>query len=221
LNEQFALFEKVYPQKTLSEWNSFINEIKIEDTYIPKKNSILITTMHKSKGKEFDNVYIMLRNYNAETDAQKRVLYMAITRAKNTLSIHTNSRQFNNYSDISNFTYSYNETVYEEPHEILIQLGHRDVYLSGFKYKRAQEIIKSLISGDSLLPGTKKNTLYTKDGLEVLSFSKSFSAMLDKKWYSKGYSIKGSKAQFILLWKDALDETECRIVLPNLRLERE
>ena len=218
VNEQFTLFEKVYPQKTISEWNSFINEIKIEDTYIPKKNSILITTMHKSKGKEFDNVFIMLRNYNANTDAQKRVLYMAITRAKNTVSIHTNSRQFNKYSDISNFTYSQNESVYEEPHEILIQLGHRDVYLSGFKYKRTQETIKSLLSGDSLFPGSKANTLYTKGGLEVLSYSKNFSAMLDKKWYSKGYSIKGAIAQFILLWKDPLDESECRIVLPNLRL---
>ena len=68
--------------------------------------------------------------------------------------------------------------------------------------------------------GKKVNTLYTEDGHEVLYFSKSFIDTLEQKWKHKGYSIRTSKAQFILLWKDSQEDKEYRIVLPSLRLRK-
>ena len=155
--EQISLYDRTYQKKTVSEWISFISEINVEDTYIPQKDTVLVTTMHKSKGKEFNNVYIMLRNYNFLTDAGKRVLYVAITRAKDSLSIHSNSSHFLKFKDIPNCSYSYIDKNYDVPDEILIQLGHRDVNLGKFKYKHG--IIKKLVSGEPLFTGPIGNII--------------------------------------------------------------
>ncbi len=218
--EQIRLFDRIYQKKTVSEWISFISEINVEDTYIPQKDSILVTTMHKSKGKEFNNVYIMLRNYNFLTDAEKRVLYVAITRAKDSLSIHTNSSHFSKFRDITNCSYSFIDRNYVAPDEILIQLGHRDVYLSGFKQKNKQAIIKELISGVQLFTGPSGSKLYNNSGYEVLSFSRKFYSDLQAKWINKGYNVLTAQVQFILLWTDKVDDKEYRIVLPILRLKK-
>ena len=37
--------------------------------------------MHRSKGREFDNVYVLLNNPDIASDENKRKLYVAFTRA--------------------------------------------------------------------------------------------------------------------------------------------
>jgi len=220
-NELIYLFEKTYPQKPISEWTSFINEIKVEDAYIPKKDSIVVSTMHKSKGKEFDNVYIMLRNYQLKTDERKRLLYVAMTRAKDNLSIHTNTHADALSIDIPNLRYETITADFEPPNEIVIQLGHRDVYLGGFEHASKQHLIKNLTAGARLYTGERENTLYASNGQAVLYFSKRFSSEIEEKWLHKGYHIESAQARFILVWKDPTEEKEYRIVLPSLRLRKE
>jgi len=216
--ELISLFENSYPQKTISEWTTFLDEIKVEDAYIPKKDTIVVSTMHKSKGKEFDNVYIMLRNYFLKTDEQRRLLYVAITRAKNNLSIHTNTEEISIFKDIPDLQYEIDTTEYEAPREISIQLGHKDVNLGGFECDAKQHVVKELTAGDRLFTGEKDYTLYNSGGHEVLSFSKRFASEIEEKWINKGYSIDSAQARFILVWKDKAEDKECRIVLPSLRL---
>ena len=220
-NELISLFEKTYPQKTNSEWTTFINEIKVEDAYIPKKDTVVVSTMHKSKGKEFDNVYIMLRNYYLKNDERKRLLYVAITRAKNNLSIHTNTQDISIPEDISDLIFEFVPTEYEPPGEIVIQLGHRDVKLGAFKHDAKQHLIKNLTAGDSLFPGEQKHTLYNSAGHAVIYFSKHFSSELQDKWLNKGYHIETAQARFIIIWKDQAEEKEYRIVLPSLWLRKD
>lgn len=219
--DQIDLFNKIYKNKTVSEWISFISEINVEDTYVPQKDTILVTTMHKSKGKEFNNVYIMLRNYNSLTDAGKRVLYVAITRVKDSLSIHSNSSHSLKFKGIPNCSYSYIDKNFDVPDEILIQLGHRDVYLSRFKHNNKQTIIKKIISGEQLFTGPIGDILYSNSGREILTFSTKFYSDIQAKWLNKGYNILTAQAQFILLWKDKEEDKEYRIVLPSLRLKKE
>ena len=90
LHRVIHTFEKANPKKYKSTWKSYLREIRVEDFYHPEKATILVSTMHKSKGKEFDNIFLLLNNFSLAREEKKRVLYVAMTRAKNNLSIHTN-----------------------------------------------------------------------------------------------------------------------------------
>ena len=61
-------FQTVFPIKYFSDFKEFINESNYEDFYSEEQNTIYISTIHKSKGREFDTVYIMLRDNYAVTD---------------------------------------------------------------------------------------------------------------------------------------------------------
>src|SRR5690606_26366673 len=88
--EVISEFEKLYPKRRFwSYWLAFLQEVRVEDFVFPEASSVLVSTMHKAKGKEFDHVFLMLRNYPLKNEACKRVVYVAITRAKQSLFIHT------------------------------------------------------------------------------------------------------------------------------------
>jgi ATP-dependent DNA helicase RecQ len=70
----------------------FIRESKLEDFFNDNGETIFVSTIHKAKGKEFDNVFLMLENFNPATDEAKRQLYVAMTRAKKNLTVHLNSK---------------------------------------------------------------------------------------------------------------------------------
>lgn len=84
-------FELIHPKtKYKSDLRLFISESKIEDFTEAGADTILVSTMHKSKGREFDNVYLMLNHFDMSTDEKRRLLYVAMTRAKERLVIHYN-----------------------------------------------------------------------------------------------------------------------------------
>jgi len=66
----------------------FLRESKLEDFPGAVVETIIVSTIHKAKGKEFDNVYLMLPNFKPQEDKAKRQLYVAMTRAKSNLTIH-------------------------------------------------------------------------------------------------------------------------------------
>ncbi len=68
---------------------------RFEDFYDDNgQETIYVSTIHKSKGREFDSVYMMLKNAYANTDEERRKLYVGMTRAKSKLHIHTNKDFF-------------------------------------------------------------------------------------------------------------------------------
>ena len=90
---------------------------------------------------------MMLKNAYANTDEERRKLYVGMTRAKSKLHIHTNTDIFDKYRE-SGVQYEQDDASYDEPSEIMLQTTHRDVVLDFFKNKK--EIIFSLKSGMSL-----------------------------------------------------------------------
>ncbi len=85
-------FEAANPKiKYRSDLDVFIRESRLEDFYGEGGETIIVSTMHKAKGKEFDNVFLMLENFYPYTDPERRLLYVAMTRAKQNLTIHLNS----------------------------------------------------------------------------------------------------------------------------------
>ena len=133
-------FNSINKNKYRSDLKEYISESKLEDFYEKEAGTVYVSTIHKSKGKEFDNVYLLYKNREFIDDAENRAIYVGMTRAKNGLYIHTNSDLFT-CDTIDN-----NE--YGEFEELSLQLSHRDVVLSFFHSRT--NIVKSLYSGMNL-----------------------------------------------------------------------
>ena len=141
-------FEAVSKKKFRSDFLEFLHESHIEDFISASGDTVLVSTIHKSKGREFDSVYMMLSNYDFSTDAAKRAVYVGMTRAKSLLRIHTNSDFFGSL-DLRPADCRTDDKAYSEPDEIMLQLTHRDVVLDYFKSKK--EAVLALRSGNTLL----------------------------------------------------------------------
>jgi superfamily I DNA/RNA helicase len=73
VNNIIKQFEATNPiKKYKSDWKTFLIESKIEDFVNIEAGTIYVSTIHKAKGKEFENVFIMLRNFKPYTDENKR-----------------------------------------------------------------------------------------------------------------------------------------------------
>ena len=72
----------------VSDWHTFLRESSEEDFLQVEQTAISVTTMHKAKGREFDHVVLALGNFLLTDETSKRVLYVAATRARQSLTIH-------------------------------------------------------------------------------------------------------------------------------------
>lgn len=211
-------FGEISDRKYRTDFREFVSESKLEDFYGTDGQTILVSTLHKSKGKEFDNVHMMLSSavnfYDPET---RRALYVGFTRAKHRLHVHY-TNDFLDRFRASGAVCLTDETDYPEPGRILIQLGHRDVNLGFFKFRRKE--ISRLRSGSELV--YRDGMLFAdNDGkeIDVARLSKAAAeriAFLEE----KGYAVVSGEVRFIVAWKGEEDESESPVILPNLRLEK-
>lgn len=207
-------FEAVNDVKYFTDFKDFIYESKIEDFYDDNNSDVVVSTIHKAKGTEFDNVFIMLSDFRNTDDSQLRRVYVGATRAKSRLFIHTNSTEFNGLK-VSHYHIDKND--YAMPEDVALQLGHKDVYLSYFK-ERKNEIL-SLKSGDNIL--YRDYTLYNPaTGNPVGKLSKRMIEVVTG-WESKGYVVESAKVRFIVAWKEKdapKENAETAIILADLSL---
>lgn len=208
-------FEEIHPKtKYKSDLEIFISESKIEDFAEAGADTILVSTMHKAKGKEFDNVFIMLNHFKISTEEKKRLLYVAMTRAKERLVIHYNG-SFETGLNFPEMTITSDYKTYDLPKEISIQLTHSDVRLSYFEF--VQHRIKSLKWGDTLY--IDNEVCLNKDKKQVLKFSNKQLKEIEK-LKAEGYIPKKAVVSFLVYWWDKESEKESLIVLPEIRFER-
>ena len=207
-------FEITNPKrKYFSDFEVFLRESKIEDFITGNLDTIFVSTIHKAKGKEFDNVYLMLNNFKIKEESNKRELYVAMTRAKNNLTIHLNNDIFDDVFGMENVFFKFDNTPYNPQKHIVLQLTHRDIWLDFFIDKNRQKLLKQLHSGEQII--IKNNTAYNSDKQEILKFSKLFSKKLETH-QKKGYEIDYAKINFILLWKKEELEKKILIILPEI-----
>ena len=208
-------FEATNPvKKYKSDLEVFIRESRLEDFFSENGETIFVSTIHKAKGKEFDNVYILLENYNPSTDEARRLLYVAMTRAKQNLTIHCNSNYFNNITTDNLERIEYKE-MYLPPDKLSMQLLHKDVWLDLFTHK--QHLISQLVSGDKLTCKGEEGLQF--EGNTILKFSQQL-ALKIKEMRSKNYELSGAKVNFIVYWQKEGATNEVKIILPELHFER-
>ena len=196
-----------------SDLDLFIRESKLEDFLEQDDETIFVSTMHKAKGREFDNIFLHLEDFTLASDEEKRLLYVAMTRAKRNLYIHTN-KPYWNHVDMKTIQKMENCNAYGVPDELCLHLGHKDVWLDFFRNK--QRYISGLMSGDELV--FEGDTCFTVQKDPVLKFSTNFGEKLEV-LQQKGYMLKTIKVNFIVYWK--CDENkEVKIILPELILKK-
>lgn len=214
--EILSNFQRVNPLvKYWSDLEIYIRESKIEDFMSGAEGKVYVSTIHKAKGKEFDNVSIMLEGFHPKNDEDKRLLYVAMTRAKSNLFVHYNST-FLNHIIAGNMQLSIEKGTFAKANHISIQLGHKDVNLGYFKF--IQHRITSMISGQQLRIN-KEGLCNQKDEL-VLKFSEAFCKKLSI-MCEKQYKLTEANLNFIVYWKGKNDDDqEVKILLPTLIFEK-
>jgi ATP-dependent DNA helicase RecQ len=197
-------------QKYRSDLDTFIRESRLEDFAGGDNDTILVSTIHKAKGKEFDNLFLLLDGFTTETDEKKRQLYVAMTRAKNNLTIHLNTDIFESMTDADTIR-TIDHTDYLPPDRLVMLLTHKDVHLGEFAYR--QTPIERLTSGDALQ--LRESGCTNGDGEAVLFFSQNFRDKIAR-LKETGYCLQSATVSYILYWKAEDSEREIRIVLPQL-----
>lgn len=209
-------FEQVYPRKYQSDWDTYLFESKLEDFYSIQGETIIVSTIHKAKGKEFDNVFLLLNGTEIPSDEKKREIYVAITRAKQNLSIHLNGPYLNDIAE-GLAKRQTDPVLYSPPSRLSYLLTHKDLWLDFFTFSNCQALIAPLKSGMPLQ--MTANGCTDLSGNEILRFSKKFKNALDE-LNQKGYHTKEARINFVVYWVRQDDKKEVRIVLPEIIAER-
>ena len=188
----FEITHKTYYRSDLRE---FIFESDIEDFIVSDDKSVFVSTIHKAKGREFDNIYLLSSIPDVRDVEDMRAYYVGLTRAKRNLFLVTNPPI--DYSLIS------------------IALNMHDVILNFFNGRK--EIVLRLRSGDSLQ--YNEGFLLNGQGINVAALSASGKEKL-KAWTNKGYKLTGAKVSYTLAWRPENYETEYAVCLANIVLSK-
>lgn len=197
--------------KYFHDFVSFVKESKYEDFYRYESEIVYISTIHKAKGREFDNVFMMLDNTRINEDDDIRRIYVGLTRAKNNLYIHCNGDFFDNM-DVPGLKFMKYEGEFSAPRVLVYQTEYRDVWLDYFIKK--SKYIQDLRAEDDLR--VTGEGLVDKRGICVLKFSRLMGEKL-KQWdEEKNFIPVKASVNFIVYWKK--DDDEYKIFLPRIYL---
>lgn len=208
------LFEQTNKAKYFSDFKEFVFESSVEDFCDVSGTDVVVSTIHKAKGREFDDVYMLISdNYLKDAHLMRRY-YVGMTRAKNRLFVHTNGDCFNH---LSVDQYNISQKEYAMPEEIVLQLSHKDVNLGFFKELKHE--VLALKGGDSLNYNNfiLYNALTNKP---VAKLSQNMQTTLSE-WQEKGYNVKSASVRFVVAWKPKeapKNEPETAVLLADLVL---
>jgi len=207
-------FEILYPDKKyLVDLKSYIAESKLEDLYNVENNSVTVSTIHKSKGREFDTVFLM-QTKTVIKQEDLRAIYVGITRAKTNLVIHTNIDLFDSIA-CDNLTRQEDDEQYEKPDELVMQLEHKDINLGGSKY--CVNVIRNIVSGTQL-EVTEKGCDFNEK--PALYYSNSMKEKIEQK-HVGGYEPFRASVYFKVKWYSPEENKEYWILLPKLFFRKE
>ena len=217
-------FETEYSTKYVSDLENFIMESDIADFDEKAKEEIVVSTIHKSKGHEYDNVFISLKGIQYISGDEKRAIYVGLTRARHTLSVHSNV-DLSQYMNLMSADFMIDPNIYAEPGEVLMQLSHRDVVLAMFKNKT--ELIETLHAGQEInINDIFAEVVQPNRPLKILKFSEAFRRKMDQ-LSERGYLTHKASIRHIVYWRheeieDGITKLiEIPIVLPEIVFKKQ
>lgn len=166
------------------------------------KNQVIVSTIHKAKGKEFDFVFVGFDgNFNLHRGDESRLAYVAFTRAKQKLFIHSQK------SDLLILKEHFNEfKIYdkkdEAPPTISYIMGLNDIYLDKTNIKNLKT---NIVAGDECMLKIQNHAdIKVIDILwenkSIASLSNKFVSLLFEK-IKQGYTLlEKTKVQYVVKW---------------------
>ena len=179
----------------ISQWVAYLEEIKIED-FDNFKKDVVVTTIHKSKGMEFDKVFLLINN-DPKSDKDRRVYYVGMTRAKYELFILRFGGKGVGKSDeveylFDNINYQPNAKVFT--HVISLE----DIWLNFYIGSN-----EKFVSGQSVeIQWSKKSKKYAIffNNNCIAVFSRKFNELYSAK-ISEGYKIDVVFIEYVYVWR--------------------
>ncbi|QKF64316.1 RecQ family ATP-dependent DNA helicase [Campylobacter corcagiensis] len=182
-----------------AKFGEYLHSIEFEE-FEKTTQKVVVTTIHKSKGKEFDSVYIVA-NFKPKDEYEKRLLYVGITRAKSALHIISNLEIFDKYKEF--YTAKYETTNFDnESKKLVFMMGLSDIFIENSA--ATKNIIKSNLKAGDYVKVVKKNNkilLFKDRNLVGLLASKNGNRVSDKieKFQLLGYSLdEEAQVEFIV-----------------------
>lgn len=223
-------FNETNPKtKYKSDFLNFLSESKLEDFSPSVGTEIVVSTIHKAKGREFDNVYLV-QKINSTGQDKLRATYVGLTRAKTNLFVHCS----NNYFDglrVEGVNKILDKGIYSEPDEIVEYVDHKGVALGVF-FRYMRDIFK--VRNGDILKIQKETTIikkeskeryfgYTQEGKRVIQFSDEQCRKIDER-LSKGYSLSHLTVRLLIWWRKvditSKKVTEALIILPDIHYKK-
>lgn len=216
LQRCISLFEQTNRAKYHTDFKEFVFESSVEDFCDLSGADVVVSTIHKAKGREFDDIYMLIATPQHIRDEVMRRYYVGATRAKKRLFIHTDCNLFDRMPADEHHVCG---DQYGMPDEIVLQLSHKDVNLGFFKARKHE--ILSLRAGQTLR--FENSLLYNcNTNMPVAQLSQKMQSEL-RQWTEKGYFVDSVSIRFIVAWrpKDApQEEKEHAVLLVDLKLRQ-
>jgi len=163
---------------------------------------------------KISRIWISKNPSEGSSNKANQQLYVAMTRAKQNLTIHLNSNYLDNLS-VENMERLEDKNTYLPPNELSMHLTYKDVWLDYFINK--QYLVSQLTSGDTLtLNGDECSN---SKGQSVLKFSTHFIHQIES-MKQRNYELKSAKVNYIVYWLKEGAEQEVKIILPELHFEK-
>ena len=214
LDRVIQTFTRSFETFYFSLWEEFLEEIGFEE--FEGFGKLLLSTMHKSKGKEFDRVIVVIPS-KPHTDEWIRLLYVAMTRAKNHLHIVTNDKDLLKILQKANSFFSKTLTLhtdltpYPPPNAYTHIMSLKDVAL-GISYYSGLPPKQRPVAGSTLTLDTSSEPyrlFFHNRPVEKLS--KACTQKL-KTFLEKGWQCKEIEVDATVYWFDK----ERKEVFPHL-----
>nr|WP_237416350.1 DEAD/DEAH box helicase [Helicobacter saguini] len=174
--QNYQLLQNAFEIYELDFRDNFYEFIKYQDLYsLQTHANVTISTMHKAKGLEFDIVYFGLKELittkgkKIDNAFEIRLIYMAITRAKENLNIHIlDSKNLESYKKIefieSNDNINikdYRNIYFNKADKISFIMGLRDVVLTRMEHIEKPEKIYKKTHIREMVKESENNGKYT------------------------------------------------------------
>lgn len=206
LGKFFNDFQSTHRTLYLSDLQEFINESDVNDFMTPDGGVVYVSTIHKAKGREFDNVVLIVNNLRDADAETLRAIYVGLTRARTQLIIVTNFPLLAAGTPLASTS-----SIKDLP--LALEITHRDLYLSYLKEHK--ESIMQLRRGDIL--HYKNSFLLTSDGQYIAKVSTSMYHRI-KDLEQQGYRVADAVVTYVVAWRPSDDPQEYAVPLAILHL---